>query len=500
MSLVHRAVRRRSLSTALAVSLAAAGDPAQAAPSRRRRVTAPPGSPRQLDRGPDPQPTVRRFDDYGLTIDTAFALEAIGGHGTDVQQIRTRSPSTSTTTRPASTSAPTRLRRRDRQAARRWPRTRARDPRTSAASTWSSAWTAGSATCGPTEGRIAGQVHASATSPTPSARSSRSAASPRPEPAGRPAAKFLLQQQCARGLLPAELRRKAARPSRAAREEQTRARPRRHRVRRGRAVEVRARATRSSARPSSAPPRWLQAPRSASNGSFGGGPAPSAANTNSTGLAGWALAADGPVRRRREGRRAGSPSSRSAAMSGTPLAGERGAIAYDRAAHEGRQARRHHRRDAGPVASGHRPGGAGAAAFRARLTASCCGPSSASPPRPSWPRRRGSVLSAAGAGGDRAAPRHGVSVVVDFHELGGGVQTVCDAGRGGQDAATPSSRTSGHTLTYVQREPGFVCQVDGASRPTTRASTPRPRTPTGRCGGPTASPARGPTPRRRAAR
>ncbi|MGZ4456328.1 MAG: hypothetical protein ACXVGM_19035, partial [Oryzihumus sp.] len=55
----------------------------------------------------------------------------------------------------------------------------------------------------------------------------------------------------------------------------------------------------------------------------------------------------------------------------------------------------------------------------------------------------------------------GVTVVVDFHELGGGVQQVCDAGGAGEDAATQFTE-SGFSLTRVQRQPGFVCRVDGA--------------------------------------
>ena len=54
----------------------------------------------------------------------------------------------------------------------------------------------------------------------------------------------------------------------------------------------------------------------------------------------------------------------------------------------------------------------------------------------------------------------GVSVVVDFHELGGGVQTDCDAGGAGKYAAAQFADV-GHELTYVDNEP-FVCQVDGA--------------------------------------
>ncbi len=52
----------------------------------------------------------------------------------------------------------------------------------------------------------------------------------------------------------------------------------------------------------------------------------------------------------------------------------------------------------------------------------------------------------------------GVSVVVDFHQLGGGVQTFCDAGGAG-DYAASQFEDAGHTLTYVNGEP-FVCQVD----------------------------------------
>jgi hypothetical protein len=56
---------------------------------------------------------------------------------------------------------------------------------------------------------------------------------------------------------------------------------------------------------------------------------------------------------------------------------------------------------------------------------------------------------------------HGVSVVVDFHQLGGGVQSFCDAGGSGEYAAQQFT-DAGHTLTRVNGEPGFVCRVDGA--------------------------------------
>jgi hypothetical protein len=53
-----------------------------------------------------------------------------------------------------------------------------------------------------------------------------------------------------------------------------------------------------------------------------------------------------------------------------------------------------------------------------------------------------------------------VSVVVDFGALGGGIQTGCDA-TGNRNAAKAFADT-GHPLTYAQRQPGFVCRVDGA--------------------------------------
>jgi hypothetical protein len=59
------------------------------------------------------------------------------------------------------------------------------------------------------------------------------------------------------------------------------------------------------------------------------------------------------------------------------------------------------------------------------------------------------------------ATAHGVTVVVDHHQLGGGVDVRCDLGGGGDDAATQLTDT-GFKLTYAQRQPGFVCRVDGA--------------------------------------
>ena len=68
------------------------------------------------------------------------------------------------------------------------------------------------------------------------------------------------------------------------------------------------------------------------NGSFGGGPATEASNANSTGLAAWALGDAGTCGKARDAARWVKGLQVSGDVSGTPLAGEKGAIAYDRAA------------------------------------------------------------------------------------------------------------------------------------------------------------------------
>lgn len=58
----------------------------------------------------------------------------------------------------------------------------------------------------------------------------------------------------------------------------------------------------------------------------------------------------------------------------------------------------------------------------------------------------------------------GVSVIVDFKQLGGGIQGSCVAGGAGKAASTlfPSA---GFPLAYVQSEPGFVCRVSSLPGP-----------------------------------
>jgi hypothetical protein len=68
------------------------------------------------------------------------------------------------------------------------------------------------------------------------------------------------------------------------------------------------------------------------NGSFGGGPETEKANANSTGLAAWVLGEAGACRPARQAARWVAGLQVAGDVAGTPLAGERGAIAYDRAA------------------------------------------------------------------------------------------------------------------------------------------------------------------------
>jgi hypothetical protein len=56
---------------------------------------------------------------------------------------------------------------------------------------------------------------------------------------------------------------------------------------------------------------------------------------------------------------------------------------------------------------------------------------------------------------------HGVTVVVDAHQLVGGIQTACDLTGAGKHASSQLTDV-GHALTYAQRQPGFVCRVDGS--------------------------------------
>ncbi len=65
----------------------------------------------------------------------------------------------------------------------------------------------------------------------------------------------------------------------------------------------------------------------------------------------------------------------------------------------------------------------------------------------------------------------GVSVVVDYRELGGAIFTACATDGGGKSAAEVVASV-GVTITYATRQPGFVCRVQGqpAADPCVNAS------------------------------
>lgn len=65
----------------------------------------------------------------------------------------------------------------------------------------------------------------------------------------------------------------------------------------------------------------------------------------------------------------------------------------------------------------------------------------------------------------------GVTVVVDPDALGGGVRAGCDP-RGAGRPASQVVPAAGFPLTYVQRQPGFVCRVSGAPQSDPCVDTP----------------------------
>jgi hypothetical protein len=65
----------------------------------------------------------------------------------------------------------------------------------------------------------------------------------------------------------------------------------------------------------------------------------------------------------------------------------------------------------------------------------------------------------------------GVTVVVEFHELGRGSAQSCVADGGGR-TADRLLKEAGYALDYVQRFPGFVCRIDGAPADDPCVNTP----------------------------
>ncbi|SDC70872.1 hypothetical protein [Nocardioides lianchengensis] len=82
----------------------------------------------------------------------------------------------------------------------------------------------------------------------------------------------------------------------------------------------------------------------------------------------------------------------------------------------------------------------------------------------------GVVATAPQASASTCSDADGVSVIVDFKQLGGGVQGTCVDGAG--QKASALFPAAGFGLEYVQSEPGFVCRV--ALKPDNQACADTP--------------------------
>lgn len=83
------------------------------------------------------------------------------------------------------------------------------------------------------------------------------------------------------------------------------------------------------------------------------------------------------------------------------------------------------------------------------------------------------VGAPAPASAEACSSSSGVSVVVDFDGATGGVQSVCVAD-GANRPAHEVIAAAGFALTWVQRQPGFICQVNGVPAGSTCVNTPPP--------------------------
>jgi hypothetical protein len=332
MSLIHRAVTAL-VSSALAVSLVAVGQPARAA--------APPNSPGghgatwlagQLDAEGLIHNRQFDFDDYGLTIDTAFALKAIGGHDRAVAKVRnalSKHVNSYTTGVDFGSSAVFSgavakllvLAQATGGGARHFGGVnlvRRLDQRV--------------ITSGPSKGRIQDREDP-ANGITDSANSIGQIFAVRGllkagHADGSSATRFLLAQQCRQGFLRLDFTQNKSAPDQSC----GKGDPADTDVTALAVVELAAVAQghRKLAAALGAATRWLKSHQHA-NGSLGGSGPTAAANANSTGLAGWAFLTEGRCRAARDA--AGWLSHRQVGghLAGTPLAGDRGAVAYDNA-------------------------------------------------------------------------------------------------------------------------------------------------------------------------
>lgn len=270
------------------------------------------------------------FDDYGLTADTAFALKAIGGQATAVGDIRralaqqvdswtTGVDFGSTDVFAGSTAKAVVL-----------AETTGADPRAFGGVNLVGRLNKRVSATAPTVGRIqdktAGQDFANVIGQAFAARGLSVAGSGKADEAVR----FLLKQQCASGYFRLNFAAKTApnqtcdggdRATTSAPDTDVTALA----VLSLTAVPRKTAAVRTAITDAV---EWLKR-RQKTNGSFGGGTATEASNSNSTGLAGWAFGKTGACGAAVKAARWVRELQVAGAAPGTPLAGENGAIAYD---------------------------------------------------------------------------------------------------------------------------------------------------------------------------
>ena len=323
MSFVHRA-SVALLSTALVVSVAAIGQSAQAA--------AAPSSPagrsatwlsQQPTGGLIHNPNFGGFDDYGLTADTVFALRAIGGHRAEVTEARTALSQhvgdyTGAGTEKYSGATAKLL---------VLAQSTGADPTSFGGVNLVRKLNRLVISSGPAKGRIADQStfgdFANTVGQILAVRGLTAAKSPH---AGATRT-FLLKQQCRQGYFRLNFAKVKA-PHQACGKKSP-ADPdttsyaviqlwRTSKGHPGFRLALRHAAT------------WL-ADQQRKNGSFVGGTSTATPNTNSTGLAAWALGLTGQCRAARAAATWVAGFQLGAQTPGSPLAGQRGAIAYDKA-------------------------------------------------------------------------------------------------------------------------------------------------------------------------
>ncbi|HEY2879244.1 hypothetical protein [Nocardioides sp.] len=312
------------VASALAASLVASGDPAHAVSSSSPAGHGATWLSHQLNSKGLIHNRQFKFDDYGLTADTALALRAIGGHKKDVRHARHALArhavdyTTFGTDRYAGATAKLTV----------VAQQTGGDARHFGGINLVKRLAQRVATGAPIAGRIEDRSTSGDFANTIGQVFAVRGLLKAGDPAGRSALKFLLRQQCGNGYFRLNFNTdKTARDQGCGKGD-----PADTDVTALAVVELapvakgHGRLKKDLAKAT----RWLKRHQK-DNGSFGGGPSTSAANANSTGLAGWAFQAEGKCGAARDAARWVARLQVTGNVSGTPLAGERGAIAYDRA-------------------------------------------------------------------------------------------------------------------------------------------------------------------------